>query len=270
MLIVLSYEIFCVATIEGATHFSCVASATHFLFLRRKKMKTQNKILSLLLALILCLSMVCLSACDGSVNLEATSGQGEKGDQGEKGEQGEQGKSAYDIAVKNGFKGTEKEWLESLKSNDLTTGLKPLLDYYLLPDDTIGISISVDNYPSEIEIPSTYSGKIISKILPNGFENCYYLEKVIIQNGVADIGRSAFANCSYLESITIPNSVTSIGSNAFSACSNLTIVDFGGTMTEWRALGVTFLSTSCNIICRDGTLTYNGNSGYGEIIIPSN
>ena len=33
-----------------------------------------------------------------------------------KGEPGEAGKSAYDIAVENGFKGTEAEWLESLKS----------------------------------------------------------------------------------------------------------------------------------------------------------
>lgn len=29
--------------------------------------------------------------------------------------QGPDGKSAYDLAVKNGFEGTEQEWLESLK-----------------------------------------------------------------------------------------------------------------------------------------------------------
>lgn len=34
---------------------------------------------------------------------------------GEQGEQGEQGKSPYDIAVENGFIGTEVEWLDSLK-----------------------------------------------------------------------------------------------------------------------------------------------------------
>lgn len=32
-----------------------------------------------------------------------------------KGEQGETGESAYEIAVRNGFVGTEQEWLESLK-----------------------------------------------------------------------------------------------------------------------------------------------------------
>ena len=32
--------------------------------------------------------------------------------------QGKDGKSAYQIAVKNGFIGTESEWLESLKGDD--------------------------------------------------------------------------------------------------------------------------------------------------------
>lgn len=32
------------------------------------------------------------------------------------------GASAYDIAVKNGFKGTEKEWLETLQGDSPTIG----------------------------------------------------------------------------------------------------------------------------------------------------
>lgn len=39
---------------------------------------------------------------------------GDKGDPGEQGPQGEPGLSAYEIAVDNGFEGTEEEWLESL------------------------------------------------------------------------------------------------------------------------------------------------------------
>lgn len=41
---------------------------------------------------------------------------GEKGDKGDKGDPGADGKSAYEIAVNNGFNGTEQEWLESLKA----------------------------------------------------------------------------------------------------------------------------------------------------------
>lgn len=34
-----------------------------------------------------------------------------------KGKKGEDGKSAYEIAVELGFKGSEEEWLKSLKAN---------------------------------------------------------------------------------------------------------------------------------------------------------
>lgn len=56
---------------------------------------------------------------------------GDKGDPGERGPQGEQGqvgpqgpagkdgKSAYEIAVSNGFKGTESEWIQSLKASSV-------------------------------------------------------------------------------------------------------------------------------------------------------
>lgn len=43
---------------------------------------------------------------------------GEKGDKGDPGTPGNDGKSAYNIAVDNGFVGTETEWLESLKGAD--------------------------------------------------------------------------------------------------------------------------------------------------------
>lgn len=41
---------------------------------------------------------------------------------GQQGPQGEDGKSAYQIAVENGFKGTEEEWLESLDGKDGSDG----------------------------------------------------------------------------------------------------------------------------------------------------
>ena len=48
--------------------------------------------------------------------------------------------------------------------------------------------------------------------------------KVIIEDGVTNIGECAFYGCSRLSSITIPNSVTSIGNSAFSGCSDLTSI----------------------------------------------
>lgn len=60
---------------------------------------------------------------------------GEKGDPGKDGKDGVDGvdgavgavgKSAYDIAVDNGFEGTEAEWLESLKAD--TEEIKVYID----------------------------------------------------------------------------------------------------------------------------------------------
>lgn len=56
------------------------------------------------------------------LTMEITAGQSLKADmgaiaKGDKGETGDSGKSAYEIAVANGFSGTEAEWLNSLKAD---------------------------------------------------------------------------------------------------------------------------------------------------------
>lgn len=53
----------------------------------------------------------------GEGDILINGGSGNQGPQGEQGEQGEQGKSAYEIAVENGFSGTQSEWLEALKGD---------------------------------------------------------------------------------------------------------------------------------------------------------
>ena len=47
---------------------------------------------------------------------------GERGLQGEKGDTGADGKSAYQVAVDNGYIGTETEWIASLKGDKGDTG----------------------------------------------------------------------------------------------------------------------------------------------------
>lgn len=43
---------------------------------------------------------------------------GAKGDRGEKGDRGDNGRSAYEVAVDNGYEGDQQSWLESLKGAD--------------------------------------------------------------------------------------------------------------------------------------------------------
>lgn len=62
------------------------------------------------------------SFSDDAETLGANLGTEYYGRQGERGEKGEDGKSAYEIAVENGFVGTESEWLDSLHGEDGADG----------------------------------------------------------------------------------------------------------------------------------------------------
>jgi len=50
------------------------------------------------------------------------------------------------------------------------------------------------------------------------------IKKVIIEDGITNIGNNAFVYCMELTSVTIPNGVTSIGNSAFEYCRGLTSV----------------------------------------------
>lgn len=56
-------------------------------------------------------------------------------------EEGLQGKSAYEIALDHGFKGSEEDWLESLKGGDvdMTEYWKTSQLVALTPDEIINI-----------------------------------------------------------------------------------------------------------------------------------
>ena len=58
------------------------------------------------------------------------------------------------------------------------------------------------------------------------------IKKVVIENGVTNIGDHAFFGCSGLTSISIPNSVTSIGYRAFNGCESLGSVTIPNTVTS--------------------------------------
>ena len=56
-----------------------------------------------------------ISVTDATGTTTAELHNGEKGDKGDKGSHGADGKSAYEVALQNGFTGTEADWLTSLK-----------------------------------------------------------------------------------------------------------------------------------------------------------
>lgn len=84
-------------------------------------------------------------------------------------------------------------------------------------------------YLKEIIIPQSWS------VIPiQSFWRCTSLSKVMIPEGISEIGPEAFAMTG-LRSITIPGSVTKIGSNVFLNC-NVRAVFFNGSEEEWNAV----------------------------------
>ena len=59
-----------------------------------------------------------------------------------------------------------------------------------------------------------------SKIVPWHYQKGQ-IKKIVIENGVTNIGTWAFEGCTLATSVTIPNSVTNIGGNAFFNCTGL-------------------------------------------------
>lgn len=82
---------------------------------------------------------------------------------------GKDGLSAYEIAVKNGFEGSEQEWLDSLKGKDGYTPIKGIdyfdgkdgntpvkgIDYFTEADKAEMVSDVIERLP-------VYNGEVVS------------------------------------------------------------------------------------------------------------
>ena len=60
--------------------------------------------------------------------------------------------------------------------------------------------------------------------MEKAFSDCGSLTKIVIGDGVTEIGEEAFYRCISLHSITLSDSLQSIGSNAFYYCIRLALV----------------------------------------------
>ena len=111
-------------------------------------------------------------------------------------------------------------------------------------DDNTAMLLEYNGEDTEVSIPSSIDGYIVTKIgeafrensdltsivLPNtiesieslAFYNCYSLTSITTEEGIRYIGDCAFYGCHSLASITIPASVVEIGDYAFYGCSSLT------------------------------------------------
>ena len=105
------------------------------------------------------------------------------------------------------------------------------------------------------------------------FGGCISLTSVSIPDGVISIGFAAFENCSLLTGVTIPNSVTGIGDWAFNCCTSLTSVTIPNSVTNigWAAFGGCTSLTSVTIpnsVISIGDWAFGGCTSLTSMTIP--
>ncbi len=104
----------------------------------------------------------------------------------------------------------------------------------------------------------------------------YYriIEKIVIENGVTDIGEFAFYYCKNLTSVNIPESVVRIGSFAFYQCINLTSTTIPNSETSIEESTYYGCSSLTNVEIPNNVTSIEQSAFYGcsslkKIIIPS-
>lgn len=110
------------------------------------------------------------------------------------GQQGEDGKSAYEIAVENGFAGTEAEWLASLQgipggiegfpeSDDKVYGIRNQLPYELVDSPSGAYEISTD-----LIITSPTAGTVSSQWMNHSNEIKSVTNQALVFSGIPSAG----------------------------------------------------------------------------------
>ena len=144
----------------------------------------------------------------------------------------ESGKSAYEIAVENGFVGTEAEWLASLKNGsapaivDVTVlngevivtfsdgtrqNLGSLLfetegslSFLPLPDGSFAVAAVNTEITGSVTVPATYKGKPVTRVLARGFASCRHLFSLTLPDSITAIGEDALIGCENILSLSLP------------------------------------------------------------------
>ena len=115
---------------------------------------------------------------------------------------------------------------------------------YVIEDDGTVTLTRYSGTDTDIVIPQSIDGKMVTSIGDSAFHICSGLTSISIPEGVTSIGDRAFEDCSGLTSISIPEGVTSIEFLAFSGCSGLTSITIpkgvtsigGGAFSECSGL----------------------------------
>ncbi len=202
-------------------------------------MKTTNKILSIILAILMVMSIIPITASaetitgtcgdnltwtfDNSTGTLTISGTG----------------AMYDFSYSGSNSvpwGTYRRSVKTVVINEgvTTIGNYAFYSFEALTDITIPDSVTAIGKSTfyggyglkEVKIPD-----FVTTIGDSAFSDCVYLEKINIPENVTEIGNYAFNSCVSLETVIIPDSVITLGERAFARCFGLTSVTIGEGIT---------------------------------------
>lgn len=135
-------------------------------------------------------------------------------------------------------------------------------------------------------IPATYEGKPVTRILDGAFKDKTKITKVVVPENVVSIGVDAFLGCTnieeislpsslrhigrrafvglrYIKNINIPEGVETIGDTAFSNCVNLENISFPSTLKD---LGSNLFQSDKLITSAYKGIEYLGNSNNQHLL----
>lgn len=128
-------------------------------------------------------------------------------------------------------------------------------------------SVFEENYKSQITLPSEFNGIPVVKIGDSAFSNdedCGYIKKIIIPEGIIEIGDYTFKKCYCLEEISFPKSIAKIGAYAFNDTSLISIVNINDISSWCKILFDTYDSNPVTI----SNKIYINGSELKEIVLP--
>lgn len=197
-------------------------------------MMTKKRVVSLLLALLLCLSLLPAGVLaeetkEEPVIVAELPVEPKPTDE----EPAEEGDPALDgTVVASGVFGANDSLSWEVDDNNVLT----ISGAGAMPDFTAYTKTPWKDYRTTIT--GLVIGDGVTRIGQYAFASCTKLASATIGSGIQYFGTYAFQNCAKLTSVDIPNSVTIIDQYAFSDCTSLSDVWYGGTEEDWNEISI--------------------------------
>ena len=195
---------------------------------RKGKIKLKKRLLSILLAAVMVLTMLPLGLVDTAYAAET---------------------------VRSGACGDNVTWKLTSDGTLTISGTGDMKDY----GDNYGMSVA-PWYVGSSQVKTVIIEDGVTSIGDRAFDGCTKLTRVVISDSVTSIGYSSFRGCYSLPSVAIPDSVTSIGDSAFAYCKALTGITLSGSVTSIGSWAFQSCDSLTSVTMRNGVTDIGDNA----------